>query len=278
MISVSTPATNEIVRPKGLFDYISSTRLSTWIACPLRFRLLYADGIPEPTSRSLFLGRRVHDALKFVYDHLQAEHDVASDELHQHILATWNAAVEEERIEFESPDEQQRLLLQTVSLVQKYLEVRDDTEGFPIGVETAIECPLVDPITGEDLGVPLFGIVDLLLKTPTGYVIADFKTAAKSSAPLEIAHEIQLSCYAYAFRQIFGEREQEVQIRSLIKTKTPKVQTHRYAPRSDVHMRRLFAVIRAYLDDLHSGRYIYRPSWTCSMCSFRETDCRQWQG
>jgi hypothetical protein len=106
----------------------------------------------------------------------------------------------------------------------------------------------------------------------------DFKTSARSSAPLDIAHEVQLSCYAYAFRQVFDRTEQEMQIRSLIKTKAPKVETHRYPARDDVHFRRLFAVIRAYLDDLRSNRFVYRPGWTCSMCDFRATHCRAWQG
>ncbi len=106
----------------------------------------------------------------------------------------------------------------------------------------------------------------------------DFKTSARSSAPLEISHEVQLACHAYAFRHAFSTAEHELQIRRLIKTKTPKVQTHRYAARNDAHFRRLFAVIRAYRDDLHSGRFFYRPGWTCTMCDYRETQCRQWQG
>jgi len=124
----------------------------------------------------------------------------------------------------------------------------------------------------------MFGFVDLILETPTGMTIVDFKTAARSSAPLEISHEVQLSCYAYAFRHVFGATERELQIRSLIKTKTPKIETHRYPARGDAHFRRLFAVIRAYLDDLKSNRFVYRPGWTCLMCDYRETDCRQWQG
>jgi hypothetical protein len=94
---------------------------------------------------------------------------------------------------------------------------------------------------------------------------------------LDIVHEVQLSCYAYAFRQVFDQTEQELQIRSLIKTKTPKVETDRYPARDDRHFRRLFAVIRAYLDDLHSNRFVYRPGWTCSMCDFRDTHCHMWQ-
>ena len=115
-----------------------------------------------------------------------------------------------------------------------------------------MQCPLIDPESGEDLGIDLFGFVDLVLESPSGPLVIDFKTSARSTSPPEVAHEIQLSSYAYAFRQVYGEKEHELQIRSLIKTKTPKVEVHRYPARDARHFRRLFAVIRAYLDDLHS--------------------------
>ena len=49
-----------------------------------------------------------------------------------------------------------------------------------------------------------------------------------------------------------------------MKTKTPKVETHRYPARTDRHYRRLFSVIRAYLDDLDAGRFVFRPGFGCS--------------
>ena len=68
-----------------------------------------------------------------------------------------------------------------------------------------------------------------------------------------------MAAYAYLFRSTTGEQESELQIRSLIKTKTPKVATHKYESRSDGHFRRLFAVIREYLDALDRGVFNYRP-------------------
>ncbi len=278
MTSVSTLARAPNENRTGLFDYISPTRLNTWLSCPLKFRIRYVDGIREPTSPSLFLGKRVHGGLEFFYRHQQDGQHVEADEVSNHILDTWDDAVGDEKMRFDSHDHENGLKHQAVGLVKTYLNQRDSDEGFPIAVESPVECPLVDPDTGQDLGIALFGFVDLVLKSPTGLVIVDFKTAARSGASLEIAHEIQLSCYAYAFRQVYGETEQELQIRSLIKTKTPKVEIHRYPARDDTHFRRLFAVIRSYLDDLHSNRFVFRPGWTCSMCNFRNTHCRVWKG
>ncbi|QDU74650.1 PD-(D/E)XK nuclease superfamily protein [Bremerella volcania] len=278
MIATLTRASPARDNNSGLLDYVSPTRLNTWVSCPLKFKLRYVDGIKEPTSPSLFLGKRVHAGLEFFYRQIQAGENVTSADVSQHISDSWDEAVTAEDMQFASFDDEAALKCQTIGLVGAYLDRHDSKEGFPIAVESPLECPLIEPHTGADLGTALFGFVDLILETPTGMTIVDFKTAARTSAPLEISHEVQLSCYAYAFRHVFGATEQELQIRSLIKTKTPKVETHRYPARGDAHFRRLFAVIRAYLDDLQSNRFVYRPGWTCSMCDYRETDCRQWQG
>ncbi len=62
-----------------------------------------------------------------------------------------------------------------------------------------------------------------------------------------------------------------LEIHSLVKTKTPKIEGHRYQARTDAHFRRLFSVIREYLDALDRGRFNYRPGWGCAMCDFRES-------
>ncbi len=268
------PTTNE---SKGVFDYLSPSRLNLWIKCPLAFKFKYVDGIKLPPTPNMFLGKRVHDGLELFYRHRQLGIYLEAGDVTQRMLVSWDAAVAAEEIEFDNVAEETALKQQSTSLVTVYLRQLPADEPRPLAVETSLTFPLVDPVTGENLGMPLLGIVDLVIGANDGPVIADFKTAAKSSDPLEITHEVQLSCYAYLFRHVAGQSEAGLEIRSLIKTKTPKVELHRYAPRTDIHFRRLFALIRAYLDDLHSGRFVYRPGWTCSMCDYRDTYCRQWQ-
>ena len=117
-------------------------------------------------------------------------------------------------------------------------------------MEAAVEMPLIDPTTGENLGMPMLGIMDLILDAQEGPTIIDFKTSSRSSEPLEIVHEIQLTSYAYLFRQVSERAEAGLEIRSLIKTKTPKIEFHRYPARTEAHFRRLFSVVREYLDAL----------------------------
>jgi hypothetical protein len=166
---------------------------------------------------------------------------------------------------------------QVANLVHAYLDMVPKDEK-PLAVEVAAEAPLVDPFTGENLGIPLLGVIDLVLDGEGGPLIVDHKTAARSSEPMEISHEIQLSSYAWVHRQITGQEEAGLEVRSLIKTKVPKVEFHPYAARTDVHFRRLFAVLHEYLDALDSGRFNYRPGFGCGMCDFRDGSCRRWSG
>jgi predicted RecB family nuclease len=104
-----------------------------------------------------------------------------------------------------------------------------------------------------------------------------FDRTAPRQKPAD-THEIQLSCYAYLFRRHSPVQEAGLEIRNLVKTKTPQVQFHRYPSRTEQHFGRLFAVIREYLDALASGRFVFRPSWGCASCDFCQTHCQAWAG
>jgi hypothetical protein len=47
-------------------EYLSATRLTTWMKCPLAFRLRYIDGMEQTTNPSLFVGKVVHAALAVI--------------------------------------------------------------------------------------------------------------------------------------------------------------------------------------------------------------------
>ncbi len=263
---------NQLVqRAGGVWDYISPSRLSTWLACPLKFKRKYLDGIRTPTSPAAFLGKVVHGGLEHYYRHRQLGITLAHEDVVGRLVEYWPDAAADDGMFFVSVAAEQALQTQAAALIKTYLLQVPTIEPRPLAVEVALEAPLLDPVSGEDLGIPLVGIVDLVLPTDEGPLIADFKTTSRSSDPLEITHEIQLSCYAYLLRHNSAAHEAGLEIRSLVKTKIPKVELHRYAVRNEKHFGRLFAVVRAYIDDLDSGRFLFRPGLGCAMCEFRST-------
>ena len=272
MISDVTISETPSRRTGSVWDYISPSRLTCWLSCPLKFKFRYIDGIRSPPTPSLFLGKTVHAGLEVFYRHRQLGITLETEQVAARMLASWDQAIEDEGINFDAKDKEQGLQSQAVSLVEAYLDQAQADER-PLAVETTIEVPLVDPDTGEDLGVPFLGIVDLILDAGAGPTIIDFKTAARGGELLEAANEIQLTSYAYAFRYAAGVDESELQIRRLIKTRQPKIEMHCYSARTEFHFRRLFDVIRAYLNDLDSARFMFRPGFGCSFCEFRNGPC-----
>ncbi len=185
-------------RAGGAWDYISPTRLGLWLRCPLAFRFRYIDGIEVPTSPSLFLGKMVHLGLRWYYEARQAGTGVETAELCRRLACQWEQAAEQEGFSAGSAGESEALKRQAAGLLAAYAQQIPADEPPSLAVEMPLEAPLVDPGTGEDLGLPLVGITDLVLKAPEGLVIVDFKTSARAAAPLEITHEIQLTSYASA--------------------------------------------------------------------------------
>jgi hypothetical protein len=265
-------------RAGGVFDYVSASRLNLWLRCPLAFRLKYIDGIRFPTPPAVFLGKEVHAALEWHYRNRQLGRDVTAEDVCAILVNGWSRTAEEEDMRFALPDEEASLQSKAIELVRAYLNKVAAERVRPVAVETAVEAPLIDPGTGEDLGIPLVGVMDLVLQEEIGPVIVDFKTAARADELSELAHEVQLGCYGFLFRQATGTTESALEIRRLVKTKAPQISFHRWPARTERHFGRLFAVIRAYLDDLHSNRFVFRPGQACSYCDFRERHCLEWAG
>lgn len=262
----------------GVYSYISPSRLNSWIRCPLSWKLHYIDGLRTPTTPSLFVGQIVHSALEELYRHRMLGLALSEEELERRMLDGWAQAIDESEMKFADSAEEQASQRQAIDLVKAYVRQLPADEPKPLAVEVTLESPLVDPATGEDLGVPLLGVIDLVLGGQEGAQVVDFKTSSKSAMPHEITHEIQLTAYSWLFRQAQGVEEAGLEIRSLVKTKTPKIESHCYAPRSDAHFGRFFALIREYLDCLDRGVFNYRPGFACSMCDHRDRACRGWCG
>ena len=273
---VAPPAGEE--RPGGVFRYVSPSRLALWMRCPLAFRLKYLDGLVEPPTPSLFVGKVVHRGLEHYYRHRSLAVKLTCDEVQRYTDAVWEPMAEEEGVVFPSAAEEERFRCHALGLVTAYLATVPADEPPVLAVERVLEMPLVAPDRREMFDLPLVGIVDLILDGPEGPVIVDFKTAAARSPAVEIVHEIQFSSYAWLFRRVFDREEAALEIRSLIKTRRPQLEVHRYPPRTPGHLRRLFAAIRAYLDDLDRGRFVFRLGLACGLCDYRETHCRNWQG
>jgi RecB family exonuclease len=257
---------NQPQRPEQrVRDFVSASKLNLWLRCPLAFRKRYIDGIKTESTPSLSLGRVVHDVLEAIYRCAMVGEYVTENDVPQFVNDAWNRAMASEPCSFDSVEQETKIKNQSIDLVTTYISETDIATERPLAVERKFETPLVDPLTGEDFGITLVGVADLILRNENGPVVVDFKTAATAASNCELQHELQLTAYAYLVRQVFGQ-ESALEIRQLVKTKVPKIVTHCYPARRDEHFVRFFGLVREYLDAFDRGVFNYRPSWNCGMC------------
>lgn len=249
-------------------DYVSASRLNLWLRCPLAFKRRYIDGIESPPSPNLFVGKVVHDVLEMIYRCAECGTIPPENELPELVEMSWEGMMESTPCRFDDAEKEAKSRNLVLGLVRAYVSATNITDEKPLAIEKKFEAPLIDPLTGEDLGIPLIGILDLVLDEETGPVVIDFKTAASASTSsnCELQHELQLTAYAYLVRTVFGKSESALQIRQLVKTKTPRIIVHQFPPRAEDHFQRFFNIVREYIDALERGQFNYRPSWACAMC------------
>jgi len=168
MISLAANHREAINQSQGVWDYISPSRLNLWLKCPLAWKLRYIDGVKTPPTPALFLGTRVHDALEMFYRHRQLGVGLSVETAVKRIADSWEAAVEAESMTFESVAAELQLKQQAADLVRVYLTLMADANDIPLAVETTLQQSLVDRTTGEDLGIPLLGVLDLILDDRDG--------------------------------------------------------------------------------------------------------------
>jgi hypothetical protein len=260
-------------------NFVSAWRLNTWAACPLKYRFKYVDEIAFPPAVDEFVNKMVYAGLEHFYRQKQADEAMSPAELASHVRDRWHSAAHAAGVRFITAKEERIAREQMLGLLAAYLNRVAPDERRPLEVKRRLETPLVDPLTGEDLGLRLAGIIDLVLPESNGPLIVAFKVKGRAPARLEVAHEVQFACNAFLLRHAYdGLPEAGFEVCHLVKTKAPQIIWHRYAARQEVHFLRLFAMIRSYLDDFRANRFVFRPGPACSRCDFRAGACQDWSG
>jgi hypothetical protein len=77
-----------------IWDYVSPSRLSLWLKCPLAFRKRYIDGEQTAPSPALFIGKCVHSVLAHVYRHRVANQICTTEHLPQFVADAWKLTMD----------------------------------------------------------------------------------------------------------------------------------------------------------------------------------------
>ena len=242
---------------------LSASRAKDFKQCPLRFRYLMVDKLPEPPSSAAVRGTLVHAVLERIFDLPAAARDEgAAQEL---VGPQWDELAQkrpEVHELFAEAGDVDAFLSQARALVSNYFRLENPQRLDPTARERFVEVELGS-------GVLLRGFVDRIDTAPNGAVrVVDYKTGKAPSPRFTEEALFQMRFYALMLWRLDGVAPARLQLIYLGDGRTLTL---------DPHTDDLLA-FEAELDRLWdriedaARREDFRPRKTplCPWCSFQE--------
>lgn len=274
MIRIAELHPNQIAERLTGRDYLSWSAITSYCACPLRYKLRYMEGLPEESvSASLAYGAAFHCALEYHFRELLAGNPPPSlDSLLAAYCEGWSE-YDGREVQFGKGDDHATL----GALARRMLEAfQQSAAARPAGILLGIE----EELTGELVtGVPqMLARIDLLVDQGDELLLVDFKTARcrwsddqanESAGQLHLYHELA--------RPIADGRPIKLQFVVATKTKTPEVLPYDI-PADPARIRRTLRIVERVWSAVNAGIFYPAPSALhCPGCSFRAA-CQAWRG
>jgi putative RecB family exonuclease len=262
------------VSPSNALSY-SSYR--TYLECPLRWKYLYIDRLPETPHGYFTFGRVVHSVLEELLRPLvvpSARRAGESDS--QRTLDDWRSGPREtgepswmtrdqmlalfERSwsgeGYTSPDEEKRYRALGRDLLSRYYDRLANERPKPVAVEQHLEARWD--------GIPIHGYIDRIDRGPAGGLeILDYKTSRELTAS-DAKESDQLSVYQVLVQNNYSEPVEGLTLYHL-RSLTP----HRVPPRGRSSLTTLYDRMGTVSDGIRAEAYEPTPGRQCSRCDFR---------
>jgi putative RecB family exonuclease len=254
---------------------LSHSSVSTYLECPLRWKFLYVDRLPEAPRGYFSFGRTVHAVLEellrpFV---VPAERRTETGE-RQRTLDEWGrgrpsvprlltpaevvAAYDRLWVPdgYGSGEEESRYRSLGKELLLRYREMVAAERPAPVGLELHLEARWE--------GIPIHGYVDRIDRTPGGGLdVLDYKTSRELSAQDARASD-QLALYQVLVQSNFAEPVESLTLYHL-RSLTP----FRSGPRGAAALERLFERVGTASDGIRTDSFDPTPGRQCGRCEFK---------
>ncbi len=256
---------------------LSYSSFHTYLECPLRWKYLYIDRLPE-TPRSYFtFGRVVHTVLEELLRPLVVPGPRrAGPTDSQRTLDEWQSKnrgapgptglSREEMLRlydrswsgegYTSPEEETRYRNLGRDLLLKFYDQLERERPQPVAVEEHLEARWD--------GIPIHGYIDRIDRVPEGGLeVVDYKTSRELSVADALDSD-QLSLYQVLVESNYSEPVSGLTLYHL-RSLTP----HRVPPRERASLTSLYDRLGTVSDGIRAQAYEPTPGRQCSRCDFR---------
>lgn len=182
----------------------SHSKLSTYEACPLRYKLKYIDKIEVEKEEGIeaFLGKRVHETLEKLYKDLRYSRLITPDELLNYYNDQWSKNWNDSVIIAKKDLTANNYKDTGIKCIRNYYQRHAPFENsVTIGIEEKIAFPL-----SEDGRYTIQGYIDRLDRTKDNiYEIHDYKTSGSLPLQKDRDDDRQLTLYEIGIRKKYPD-------------------------------------------------------------------------
>jgi putative RecB family exonuclease len=228
---------------------LSYSSISTYELCPAKFRFQYEDKLPTSPSPALAFGDSLHRALHRFHDRpVPVAPDV--EELLEMLEGEWQVEG------YRNPEEEALYLDHARQVLSDYHRENAGTFRIPAALEHRF--------TVEIEGVQINGVIDRMDRIPGGgYEIIDYKTSRRLPPKAQVDHDLQLSMYYLAAKEIWGIEPERLTLYYLL----PGERMTTFRTRHDAdELRRRIAVVA---ERIAAGKFEPRQNPLCDWCDFQ---------
>lgn len=170
---------------------LSYGRISTYLACPLKYKFQFIDQVPQKTSAQLAFGSVLHKTLEEFHKNCNLK-TAAEDDLLYFLDKNWNSEG------YSSPEEEDEFHSKAVKILKKYFA---DNKGLEIRIKY-LEKAVEDKIGGFEMK----GRFDRVDQRADGKLdVIDYKTG-KTLDERQLKRELQAKLYYYFARRLWGKK------------------------------------------------------------------------
>ncbi len=229
---------------------LSASAIEIYEECPLRFKLEREWNLPREVSASLHYGAGMHGVLRTFYDAQRYQREIGDDELLEQFRSHLASAGIADRYQYEL------YLRQGIEQLRQFFGVARSAPP-PEVVETERKFEL------QVGSAKLTGRVDRIDRTgPDTVAIVDYKTG-KPRSQEDADESLQLSLYALAARDAFGEHADRLIFHNL--ENNMEVCT----TRTDGELEAAKLRVQKAAEGIARGEFAAKPGYQCSYCPYR---------
>jgi putative RecB family exonuclease len=259
---LEAPDVPEIASPICEPLRLSATRAKLYLQCPRAYRYQYVDEIPIPITGALAFGSVIHRVLHNLHQWSLAQGEPLNEAVALYEFARlWDEAMEHDHPLFKDDADLVGYSALAPVILLGYIE-----EHRGKAPPVLLEYPFEIGIEGEGpFPYTLRGVIDRVDEEEDGLVIVDFKTGKRKPSPKLLGEDLQLTIYAWAARELFGQRVKRVVYYHL------RDQTPLPVERSDDALAALTDMTLPHVAmGIVQGHFDPHPSFYCRWCPHRE--------